>query len=418
MQDEETAFERRQFLTGTAAIAASIGVAGCVGGGDDGDGGDGENDASAGDGSTADGTEQTGQESTDGETGEGGYSVSISPMGEVSFDAVPENAMAYSPQYVDMAVAFGRGETVNSIGFPESFYTGYYDQLDGVEFDPESRSKLWNDGVDKEIFYELDSDVHFIDPTWILNVGSFGLDEADIEEIETNVGPFFANRYSRAHSDPGVDDYEYYTLWELSGKVAELYRETERWEALREVRDELVSELESNLPPESDRPTVGLVIYDADAQTFSPYKIANDGFGVSHYRPLGVRDVFAESDRTYEADYDASYDLEAMLEVDPDVLIHNFDVGGSDRYEAMVDLKDDPVGGELTAMQNDRVYTGGSPLQGPLYNIFQLEMAAKQIYPERFGEWPGYDDDGTYAIPEDERLFDRERVASVVTEGA
>jgi len=49
-------------------------------------------------------------------------------------------------------------------------------------------------------------------------------------------------------------------------------------------------------------------------------------------------------------------------------------------------------------------------------NLFQIEMTAKQLFPERFGEWPAYElGDGYPDIPDDERLFDRDRVAGIVT---
>lgn len=52
-------------------------------------------------------------------------------------------------------------------------------------------------------------------------------------------------------------------------------------------------------------------------------------------------------------------------------------------------------------------------------NLFQLEMTAKQLYPEQFGAWPGYEVGQPYrVIPKDEQLFDRERVATVVTEAS
>jgi hypothetical protein len=42
-------------------------------------------------------------------------------------------------------------------------------------------------------------------------------------------------------------------------------------------------------------------------------------------------------------------------------------------------------------------------------------MTAKQLFPDRFGEWPGYVDGEPYPeIPEAERLFDRGRVSAVV----
>ncbi|WP_438267393.1 hypothetical protein [Halomarina litorea] len=41
-------------------------------------------------------------------------------------------------------------------------------------------------------------------------------------------------------------------------------------------------------------------------------------------------------------------------------------------------------------------------------------MTAKQLYSERFGEWPGADGGAYPAVPGSERLFDRNRVAAIV----
>ena len=345
-------------------------------------------------------------------TEDGPYSVTISPMGAVEFEAVPKRVLTYSPQYVDMAVAYGHGDAIKAMP-TDNFYTGCYEQLPQVEFDPSARAK--SNSNDKEFIYEVDPDVILYDPTmYIYYAKYYDIDEDDVAEIKRNVAPYFGNRFSRAHTDPGIENYEYYTAWELYGKVAQVFREAEKHQALKRVRDDLVSHVSSTLPPEEERPTVALVVMN-DWGVFSPYKINGEGYGVSHYRPLGVRDVFAESDRTFEADYEATYDLEAMLEFDPDILIHNFGTGGLDeRYQSMLELEGDPVGSEISAVENDRLYAGGSSLQGPLFNIFQIEMAAKQIYPEQFGEFPTYDDDGTYDIPKGERLFDRQRVADII----
>lgn len=72
--------------------------------------------------------------------------------------------------------------------------------------------------------------------------------------------------------------------------------------------------------------------------------------------------------------------------------------------------REDSVGQQLTAVQNDRLYRGGTSYQGPVINLFQTEAAAKQFYPETFGEWNGLD---TLAN-EGERLFDHQRVADVI----
>lgn len=47
------------------------------------------------------------------------YTASISPVGEVTFDEVPTNVMAYSPQYADMLVALGHEGSLNSLGFAD-----------------------------------------------------------------------------------------------------------------------------------------------------------------------------------------------------------------------------------------------------------------------------------------------------------
>jgi iron complex transport system substrate-binding protein len=73
-------------------------------------------------------------------------------------------------------------------------------------------------------------------------------------------------------------------------------------------------------------------------------------------------------------------------------------------------MREDPVGQQLTAVQNDRLYRGGTSYQGPLINLFQTEAAAKQFYPDAFGEWNGIE---TLSNPED-RLFDYQRVADVI----
>jgi iron complex transport system substrate-binding protein len=64
---------------------------------------------------------------------------------------------------------------------------------------------------------------------------------------------------------------------------------------------------------------------------------------------------------------------------------------------------------EVAAVTNDRIYPGGTAVQGPIVNMFQTEMVAKQLYPEEFGEWRGLGE-----TPEDEQLFDRQRISDIV----
>jgi hypothetical protein len=65
--------------------------------------------------------------------------------------------------------------------------------------DASSLTQLYNDGMDEEISYELDSEVHLQDPCWVQT--SNGWDAADTEEIATEVGPWFGNRFSRKHTN-------------------------------------------------------------------------------------------------------------------------------------------------------------------------------------------------------------------------
>ncbi|WP_435064008.1 ABC transporter substrate-binding protein [Halobaculum sp. EA56] len=409
MADDATGREvptRRDYVKYGGGVIGGTLLAGCAGQGDGGE-------------SSPTATETPTDEATPTETPEDtSYSVTMSPVGEVTFEEVPSNVMAYSPQYADMLVALGHDDSLNSLGFLSyaETLTYFFDHLDGVSFDAEGLTELFSNGsFDKEILYELDSDVHLMDPAWLSAFDNWS--KADTEEVVENVGPFFANRYSREHTQPPEgwrDGYRYYTIWEITEKVSQVFREPERFAALQEEYEKLYATIRSNLPPRSERPSVGLVaFYEGE---FYPYKISGPGFGKAHTRPMGARDAFADSDRTYDENYGASYDYEGMLEVDPDVILHNFAVTPFyDWDEVKATVSEDPVGSELTAVRNDRFYASGQSFQGPLQNLLQLEMTAKQLYPEQFGEWPRFEEGDTYPdFPEEEQLFDHQRVADVI----
>ena len=81
-------------------------------------------------------------------TGTGSYSVSMEPMGTVSFDQVPERWAAYDGGYADMAVALGQADGLTGVGGADRYYTYVYDELPGVTVDrdvieryPEVRTK-------------------------------------------------------------------------------------------------------------------------------------------------------------------------------------------------------------------------------------------------------------------------------------
>jgi ABC-type Fe3+-hydroxamate transport system substrate-binding protein len=117
------------------------------------------------------------------------------------------------------------------------------------------------------------------------------------------------------------------------------------------------------------------------------------GYFTGHSRPLGAVDAFGDDEWTGAFQ---QIDMEGLLEADPDVILALWTVTEAVDFETMVEnLRADSVGSELSAVQNDRVYVQGTRWQGPLMNLYQLEMTAKQVYPEQFGAWPAYEDGDT-----------------------
>ncbi|MDD4891679.1 MAG: ABC transporter substrate-binding protein [Phycisphaerae bacterium] len=349
------------------------------------------------------------------------YVVTMSPMGAVRFDHPPRRIVTMDANYNDMLVALGQDDRLIATGYASNFYDGFYAQLPGVRaaMDPQRLTYLAGAGgslFDKELLYALHADIHHIDPLQL--AGMRGWTRADVDEIARNVGPFFANRDSRENNYPDKEPYTYYTLWELSDKVGQVYRRSRRIARLQTIGDQLVREIEAKLPPADQRPRVGLVFYGHGR--FMPYSLLRGGFGQAQYRAVGARDAFESIRATTYGEAGGrgvALDLEGLLALDPDVLIVPFAIYSSARgattsrssYEQLLLLKDDPLGQHLKALRTGRAYPGGTPLQGPIFHLFQIEMAAKQIYPDIFGP---YRDDQRY--PPREHLFDRARVAETL----
>ncbi|WP_122089376.1 ABC transporter substrate-binding protein [Halalkalicoccus subterraneus] len=387
---------RRGYIKGAGGTVVAGAIAGCIGGSG------GSNDSNSTDSA--------------GSNGGGASTVELSPVGEVEFEGVPENVFTVFPQYADMAVALGHGDAVNSMFSTEMAGTTmnhYYERLPGVSFEWEGLSNPWQNGLPKERLYELDSDAHFVDPTYVTSLDNWT--QSDIDEIAGSIGPFFGNFYSGTHAEPAGEydgEYQYYTLWELFGKVAQVFQEGERYEALNGIHGDLLETIEADLPPEEERPTA--VRVTQNGEEFFTYHLNKPGYWLADTRPLGAVDAFAEEDWSQLW---GTVGYEAMLEADPDVILHLWGLGPDyDMEQVRSDLASHPVGGQLSAVENDRVYPAGMRYQGPIMNLFQLEMGAKQLYPDQFGEWPEYAEGEPYPeIPAEEQLFDRQRVAEIVT---
>ncbi|GGM61378.1 ABC-type Fe3+-hydroxamate transport system substrate-binding protein [Halarchaeum rubridurum] len=386
---------RRDYLTYGGALVGGGLLAGCTSG-DIGE-------------TTTSSTETTSTSTTT--TEDESYTVTMSPMGEVEFDAVPETIFTRLTHLAGMAFALGRGDDVNALHAPD-YYDALWNQftprLPGVDLDWSGRYSSWEPS--KEKLYALDSDVHLADPASV-----FALDDwstADLDEIAQNLGPWFGNTFSSAHKRPPSEwpgDYEYYTLWEQFEKVARVFRDHERYEALAAIHDDVLARIEADLPAEADRPTVAMGGF-SDPSAPYVYNVDTPGFLTAHVRPFEPRDAF--DDGVTSA---SRIDTETLLEADPDVILV---FGGLHPTYDMADiraaLEDDPVASEVSAVQNGRIYAQGARYQGPILNLFQLEMTAKQLYPDAFGTWPDYVEGPYPELPADEQFFDRQRVADVI----
>ncbi|AFK21292.1 hypothetical protein HFX_6168 (plasmid) [Haloferax mediterranei ATCC 33500] len=340
------------------------------------------------------------------------YSVTMSPAGEVTFEQPPESVFTVLPHHADMATAVGHGDAVTSMlyspGYNDEIWNKFLERLDGVSVDWAGLPGSWNPS--KELLYELDSDLHLADPAYMTTMQGWSTD--DIEEITENVAPWFGNTLSSANKEPPAgwaEGYQYYTLWEIFEKVAQVFQAEARYEALADVHAQVLSTIEGNLPPEDQRPTAAMVIFAQSEDSMYVYALNGPGFLTAHTRPLGAADVFAD------VQTESSVDFEALIEADPDVILC---LAGMSEYRHVTKVRDrlksNPTTKSLSAVQNDRIYTQGGRNQGPLMNLFQLEMAAKQLYPDIFGEWPTYTEGPYPEIPADEQLFDRQRVADII----
>ncbi|CQR52776.1 ABC transporter substrate-binding protein [Haloferax massiliensis] len=415
---------RRRYLKYGGAVAAGGLLAGCAGGSTESlTTGSADTDASGDRTATTTTTSTETETTTDDEADGGSYSVSMAPVGEVEFDAVPERALTYYPVSADATVAFGHGDAITGIGYDKELFGNtvdyYYDALDGVDFEWEDLGRVTPasnpNALDRELFYELDSDVHFLDPA-LLRSSSFDWTEDEVASIASDVGPWFGNYYSRTNAEPPEpyrDRYEYYTLWEYLGYIAAVFREEARYRAFKSIRDDLVARIQADLPPASERPSLAVVAYTGG--TFWPYDFTQDGYLWAHLRPFGMPNAFAATDA--ETGSGGSYDYEAMVETAPDVVLRYWGTALGDSFRSnREEVLSDPLADEVPAFRDGRYFPSGNGMQGPIMNLFQLEMTAKQLFPDRFGAWPGYGDGESYPeIPAGERLFNRGRVADVVT---
>lgn len=374
---------RREYIeTGGAVLGGGL-LAGCLGG----DSGPDETT----DTTTADGTDTTAT------TDDGSYSVTMEPVGTVEFDDVPETWSPYTADYADMGVALGHGDGLAAIGVAARFATHLYDELPGVSVDKDDLVELWSDGTNTEMYYQVDADLHVVDPNFMVN--RLGWSQSEVDEIATNVGPFLGNTgFTRVYD---WHDYPYYSMYEAFEKLAEVFDERARYEAFAAYHDEVLADVQARLPDE--RPDIA-VLYPAGVppDSFYPY-LVGEGTQSKHYRDLGVGDALADAGVRDAQTGGGTVDYETLLDADPDAIAIRLQGEVTEEYvqsEIASYMAEHATGSRLSAVQNDRVFYGGVTYQGPIIHLFQLERAARGLYPEEFGA--------------DEHLFDRQRVADIV----
>ncbi|WP_436926893.1 ABC transporter substrate-binding protein [Halosimplex amylolyticum] len=403
MDDTHSERSRRQFLTLGAGIAASGLLAGCT----DDAGSGGDTDAPTATPTdeptpTATPTETPAETATDAATVTGSgvetpYSVSIEPVGSVEFESVPETWVANNGSWADMGIALGL-EPPEGVWLKSRYHTQYYDSIPGVGVDKSDMVSLYQDGgVSKELFYELDADVHVFDPNFLVNRFK-SMEQEDVTEIREEIAPIFGNCIYAQHY-PWHSDYRYYSLMEGFEKLAQVFKRTDRYEAFEAVHDEFQSNLAPVVPNQGERPEVAVLWgVGNEPEQYYPY-IIGEGTGFKHLRDLGVRDALASTDIKDFHGSRAAIDLETLLEVDPDVLmLRGYEAMERGKFEDTVVsyLDGHDTASALTAVQNGDVYRAGGLYQGPITNMVLTERTANQLYGA------------------DAELFDRERVAEIV----
>ncbi|WP_267643603.1 ABC transporter substrate-binding protein [Haloarchaeobius amylolyticus] len=402
---------RRLLQVGGTALGSGL-LAGCLG--------DGATEAgtTAADESTGTsqktGTDRPADDATE-TAASGSYEACIVPSGCLTFESVPETYAVYNGAWADMAFALGQRDGFETAGnmIPGFFYEPF--DLDVPAQD--TLPSIWSEGGwDKESFYEVDPDVFLMDPNYLHGTGwDSSWDKSDTQELQENVAPFFGNNCRRRRS---FHDYKLYSLYGAFDKLATLFQERERYEAFASLHDEVRTEIQSRLPPESERPEIGLINGGSEPSKgkFYPLNTQDEGYEMKPYRDLDVASAFPQS-----MEDGGTIDYEQLLEVDPEIIVVHWGIGTTgeqDSFSAkafheqyVAPMEADAVGSQLTAVENGDVYPGAYGEQGPIVNLLQTEMKAQQLYPEEFG---AFDPERFPEVPTENQLFDRQRVRDII----
>ncbi|ELY64894.1 ABC transporter substrate-binding protein [Natrinema versiforme] len=306
------------------------------------------------------------------------YTVSMQPVGDVEFESIPEAWAANNGSWADMGVALGQ-ESPEAVYLTRRYHTAYYGDIPDVSVNSDEIDSLWSDELTREEFIELSDsvDLFVMDPNFLKGRADWSDD--DIEQVANTGTPFFGNSiFSQGYG--WHEDYDYLSLYEAFGKLAEVFQEEDRYEAFDSLHDEFQSTLEDVVP--SDDPASVAVVWPQDGDSFLPYVI-EDGTSFKHLRDLGVEDALANTGVKDFHSERGAIDYETLLDVDPENLLLR-----SERYQPREDfeqevvepMKNHDVAQQLTAVQNDNVYRAGPLYQGPIINLAVTQQLAEQLY--------------------------------------
>jgi ABC-type Fe3+-hydroxamate transport system substrate-binding protein len=431
MGDNDPSLQSRRdvLVTGGSAIAGSAFLAGCIGSNATGGQGDPTTQTNTATSTTVGNSDGTETVTVPPNT------ATIEPVGELSLEEPPEFVIGGWGFVADVLTALGHGDKIKAMRRANGafWFTGFYSELPGVPardlvgmpaIQTESRD------IKREYLFGLDADLIAIDPNTLIS--SHGLSDQDIRSLEERVAPFFGNdsRDKRGKEWPNYPDgesYSYYTIPEYVEKYGALFGEEEKAAKLNEFYETAIERILADVPDQKRTITHMSAIRNPENMGFyavTPPTPDHDlsTYAQKQYRDIGVEDDFAgEYEGNLSRRGNLQIDSEKLAAVDPEVIIFSegirFKYGNEERmnygnlYDSTLEaLKTDPVTKGITAVEEGNLHAGGTGTQGPIINLFQTEMLAKQLYPETFGEWHGLGE-----TPADEQLFDRERLAEIIT---
>lgn len=251
-----------------------------------------------------------------------------------------------------------------------------------------------------------------------------GWGESDIEEISKNIGPFFANRYSVENKKPKhLKNYKFYTLNEINEKFGEVYKKKNVAIEINKFTEDLILSIKNKLPKNSKQKRIAIVYLCKKG--IVPFDSTSNGYGYEQYKIFNCVDAFKDAGiktYAYEGSLGTMLDKETLLLANPDVIIINEGIYIDEKYKffsrrtnillkEFKKFKSDPMLKDIPAFKNDNIFLGGIYDQGPITRIYQIEMLAKQLYPEIFGIF-----NINHKYKEDEQLFSRDKLRDIINE--